>query len=159
MRRQTTNAPRGPAAAATPIPAASARRTKSSMIMGVVVMMRIDRETVDRRSEERAIGRVTGHRLGMAGAADMMIEAEHAVGGRHYQMKIMRDQQHCGTAPIADPANEVKDLGLSPDIHPLYRLVKDKEIGRTEEGAGQQHALELAPGKRAERQIEGMRAA
>src|SRR5438105_4253988 len=99
MRRHTTKQPRGPAARATPIPAASARRTKSSIlrrpprrrvvaddqrrladhVMRMVVMMRVDGDGVRRVAEKRAIGGMARHRLGMAAAADMMIEADDAV--------------------------------------------------------------------------------
>src|ERR1700730_13286883 len=112
MRRHTTNEPSGPATAATPSPASMARSTKSSTgldlldgIVTVVVAMRVESKAVDRRAEQGAIGGIARHRRGMAAAADVMVEADDTVGGRHDQMQIMRHQQHAAVALVADAAD------------------------------------------------------
>src|ERR687891_459148 len=107
MRRQTTKQPSGPAIAATPTPPRIARTMKSSSmastlamwrlfrgrllrhdlageIVGVVVLMRIDGEAGGRpRPEQRHILGVAAHGLGPARAADVAIEADHAIGRGH----------------------------------------------------------------------------
>src|SRR6266851_307500 len=135
MRRHTTNEPSGPATAATPSPASTARSTKSSMmrrrlggVVAMIMMVGVDGEAVDRRAEQRAIGGVASHRIGMPAAADMVVEADHAVGGGHHQMQIVRDQQHAAAARVADAADEREELGLAGDVDALDRLVQHQEF-------------------------------
>src|SRR5579883_972520 len=104
MRRHTTKEPRGPATAATPRPAKTARQRKSSMpmrlrrrdgtVMAVVMVARIEREAIDRAAEERAISGIAAHHLGQAAAADMMIVFFFFKQKTAYEMEVMRDEQH-----------------------------------------------------------------
>src|SRR5712671_3809596 len=134
MRRHTTNEPSGPATAATPSPASTARSTKSSMmrrlggVVAMIMMVGVDGEAVDRRAEQRTIGGVASHRIGMPAAADMVVEADHAVGGGHHQMQVVRDQQHAAAARVADAADEREQLGLAGDVDALDRLVQHQEF-------------------------------
>src|SRR5579883_3681427 len=133
MRRHTTKEPRGPATAATPRPAKTARQRKSSMpmrlrrrdgtVMAVVMVVRIEREAIDRAAEERAISGIAAHHLGQAAAADMMIEADDMVRRRHDEMEVMRDEQHAAAALFADAADQREELGLPRDIDALHGLV------------------------------------
>src|SRR6185437_10965404 len=121
MRRHTMNEPSGPATSATPSPASTARTMKSSMarcrlgglvvvmvlvVVRLIVAMGVDGEAVDRCTEERTIGGITAHGVGMAVAADMVVEADDAVGGRHPQMQIVRHQQHAAPARVAQPPDQ-----------------------------------------------------
>src|SRR5579864_7940099 len=112
MRRHTTKEPSGPATRATPIPASSARSRKSSMgldlagdVMAVIMRMGVEREALDRGAEKRAVGGIARHRLRVPAAADMVIEADDAVGGGHHQMEIVRHQQHAAAMLVAQAAD------------------------------------------------------
>src|SRR6185437_4101762 len=145
MRRHTTKDPSGPATTATPIPASSARSTKSSMagrhlrglvvglmvlvIVRMVMVVGVDGEAVDRRAEERAIGGIAAHRVGMATAADVMIEADDAVGGGHHQMQVVRHQQHAAAPRVTQAPDEGEELGLAGDVDALHRLVEHQQLG------------------------------
>src|SRR5580658_1913819 len=161
MRRHTTKEPSGPATAATPRPARPARSTKSSMladlfrrVVAVVVAMSVKREGVDGHAEQGAIGGIAAHRLGMAAAADMVIEADDAVGRGHHQMEIMRDQQDPAPRLIADAADQREELRLPGDVDALRRLVEREKLGLAQQGARHQHALKLAASPRLERTAE-----
>src|SRR5690242_7271366 len=108
MRRHTIKEPSGPATSATPSPTSTARTMKLSMagcrfrgfgvvmvrvIVGMIVMVRVHGEAVNRRAEERTIGGIAADRIGMAATADMVVEADDAVGGSHHQMEIVRYQE------------------------------------------------------------------
>src|SRR6185437_1962239 len=136
--------PSGPATSATPSPASTARTMKSSMagrrfggvavvmvlvIVGMVVVVGVDGEAVDRRAEERAIGGIAAHRVGMATAADVMIEADDAVGGGHHQMQVVRYQQHAAAPRVTQAPDEGEELGLAGDVDALHRLVEHQQLG------------------------------
>src|SRR5918996_3313784 len=140
MRRQTTKQPSGPASAATPTPPRIARTMKSSSmaralamwrflrgrflrhdlageIVGMVVLVRIDREARGRaRAEQRHVLGVAAHRLGPARAADVAIEADHAIGRRHHDVQVVADQQHAAAAPVADLLDQPVQLDLAGEI-------------------------------------------
>src|SRR6185437_13479163 len=153
MRRHTMKAPSGPATTATPQPATSARKKSSSMMRGLVVvgdgvvavvmMMRIKREALDRRAKKGAVGRIAAHFRRRAAAADMVVEAKDAVGRRHHEMEIVRDQEHAATARITQAADEREELGLPRDVDALHRLVEHQQLRLAQQRAGKQHALQL----------------
>src|SRR5215472_11471577 len=166
MRRHTTKAPSGPATMATPIPARAARSTKSGIarhlfreVMPVVVVMRIEREALDRGPKEGAIGGIAAHRLGMAAAADVVVEADDTTRRRHDEMEIMRHQEHAAAARIAQAADKRIELGLPADIDALRRFVENEKLGLAQQGARQQHALKLAAGQRLHRKLWRVRGA
>ena len=88
---------------------------------------------------------MTLHGLGMAHAADVAVEANHAVRGRHHQMQIVRHHQYPQIAALAQVPDEIVDLALAGDVDALHRLVEHQEIGLAQERPGQQHAAQLAP--------------
>src|SRR3990167_7277970 len=108
MRRQTTKEPSGPATRARPASRALSRKSAMlaaiSVYMGlqraldvqadarfadhgavqvvlVVVVVVVDRQALGILTEQLDEGRIKADLLGVAGTADMPIEADHLVGG------------------------------------------------------------------------------
>src|SRR5690606_18086051 len=120
MRRQTTKEPSGPATSASARPASSAFSRKSAMfavfvvyvglqhramqVMRVVVMMVINRQAARVVAEQFDERRITADLLRVTGAAHMAIQANHLVGGAHYQMQIMGNHQYAAAIAITQPA-------------------------------------------------------
>src|SRR5690606_35376572 len=88
-------------------PAISARTMKSVMmvvrfldhaagdVVVVVVLVGIDRQVAAcGLAKEGDVSRVYTHLLWMPTAADMLVEADDFIGGRHHQMQVVRDHQH-----------------------------------------------------------------
>ena len=64
-------------------------------IVAVVVVVGIDRHVAGHlRAKQSEIFGVAAYSLGMATTADMVVEAEHTVGGRHHHVKIMGHHEH-----------------------------------------------------------------
>src|SRR6056297_641083 len=108
MRRHTTKQPKGPAAMATINPAKSARSRKSSsmgvpssvMVMFVIVVMfvLVKRQRAARTvAKERAIFRRVAHHMRRARAADMPVQANHAVRRAHHHVQVMADRKNRAT--------------------------------------------------------------
>src|SRR5690554_3284350 len=114
-RRQTTEQPSGPATTATPRPPIRARQKKSPstaslmlmvtgslmagagnnvavQVMLVVMVMMIHRQRFRYLvAEGFDKGRVVGNIRRIAAAADMLVQADHLVGGSHHQVQVVRD--------------------------------------------------------------------
>ena len=120
--------------------------------MLVVVMVVVAGECRGRaRAEEGEIARIVAHRLGRAAAADMAVEADDAVGGGHDQMQVVADHEDAAALLLADAVDQPEEGGLALVVDAGGRLVEHEEVGTTEQGAGEQDALQLAAGERLQR--------
>ena len=106
------------------------------------------------RPEQGEIGRVPADRLGVAGAADVAVQADNLVGRRHDQVEIVGHHEHAAAAPAPDLGDKLEQLGLTGHIDALDRLVEDQEVGLAQEGAGEQHAPELTAGNVLDRAVD-----
>ena len=96
------------------------------------------------------------HRLRRAGAADMGVEAEHAVGRRHDDVQVVRDHDDAAPAPLPDRRDAFVEAELPGEVDVLDRLVEDQQVGVAQQRARQQHALALAARKPADRAVDGV---
>ena len=76
------------------------------------------------------------HRLWLAGAADMPVDADYPVGRAQHQMKVVGDDQHAAAAPVAQPGDQLMHRQLAREIHLLDRFVQHKQVGIAQQGAG-----------------------
>ena len=115
-------------------------------VMGVVMMVMINRQALCVFAEQFDESRVIADLFRVARTADMAIEADHLVGGAHDQMQIVGHHQHATAMAVAQAGNQAVQLGLASDIDALYRLVKHQQLRFAQQGAGQQYALHFATG-------------
>ncbi len=87
------------------------------------------------------------YRLRLAFTANMMVEAEDMVGLRHYQMKIMRDDQYAAAALVAEVRDQREKLSLAGEVDVLGRLVEDQQIRFPQQCTGEMHPLQFAARK------------
>ncbi len=127
------------------------RHHMTGQVMRVIVLVRVDRELARARPEERDIFGMPGHGLGLAGAAEVAVDADHAVGRAHDDMEVVRDHQHAAAILALQAPDQIVEVELAGKIHPLHRLVEDQEVGVAQQGAGKQRALQLAAGQCVER--------
>ena len=106
------------------------RRDLAARLVHMVVLVVIDRQALGVLLPEHLDkGRMLAHHRGMAAAADMLIEAYHAVGRGHDEMEIVGDHQHRAVIARADAGDEVVERGLPGYVHALDRLVEHQKSG------------------------------
>src|SRR4051794_12565171 len=114
MRRHKTKEPIGPATAPRIEAPMTARQNSSSMALSVVfamcvpldragrrvavvVMMAVERDLIRNAGPEQLNKRrILRHRLRIAFAADVLIEADDVIGRGHHHMQIVADQKDAG---------------------------------------------------------------
>tara|TARA_B100002003_G_scaffold184885_1_gene173266 strand:- start:13 stop:294 length:282 start_codon:yes stop_codon:yes gene_type:complete len=80
------------------------RKNITMHIVAVVVVVGIDRHVAGHlRAKQSEIFGVAAYSLGMATTADMVVEAEHTVGGRHHHVKIMGHHEHATAVTYPHP--------------------------------------------------------
>jgi len=97
-------------------------------IMGVVVMVVINRQALCVLSEQLDESRIAADLLGMAGTADVTIEADHLIGGAHDQMQIVGNHQHAATVTITQTGDKAIEFGLPGYVDALHRLIKHQQF-------------------------------
>jgi len=98
--------------------------------MSVVVPVGVDRELVGRTgAEHRNILWVPADRFGLAGAADMPVDAQHTISRTHDQVEIMRDDENAALACITNAPDQLIDSELTGKIDLLHGLIQDQKIG------------------------------
>lgn len=122
----------------------------------VVMMVGVDRELAA-WAEEALIGAVAAHRLGAAGAAHMLVEADHVVGRGHHHVEVVTDEENAATVAVADLPDQPVEIGLAGEVDALHRLVQHQPVGFVKKGAGQRHALELTARQALDLPVEEMR--
>lgn len=78
------------------------------------------------------------------------------IGGGHDQMQVMRDHEHGTAALVPGAGDQGVKLFLTGDVHALRGFVQHQQIGFAQQGARQQHALQLAAGKPGHRCFQDM---
>src|SRR5690606_26074163 len=120
--RQTTKEPRGPATSASARPASRALSRKSAMfavfvvyvrfqhgamqVMGMVVVVVIDRHAAGILAEQLDEGRVVADLFRMPRATHMAVEADDLVGGAHDQVQIVGYHQYAAAEAVAQSADQ-----------------------------------------------------
>jgi hypothetical protein len=90
------------------------------------------------------------NRLRHAGAADMVIEADDAIGPAHDDVQVVRNEKHAKPGFIAQAADEVVEVGFAAVVDALHGLVENEEVRRPQQGARKDDALQLTAGQLAE---------
>ena len=80
--------------------------------MGVVVTMGIERQLAA-RAEEFEEGGIARDRARVAFAANMMVEADDAIGLAHHHMQIMADQKNAAAEFVAQFGDEMIERRLA----------------------------------------------
>src|SRR6202000_1236605 len=97
--------------------------------MEVIVAVGIKRELTRGPGAEQLLeGGILEHLLGLAFAADMAVQADHAVGLRHDDVKIGADEKHAATDLVAQLGDEVIKRRLARDVDAGKRLVEDEKL-------------------------------
>ncbi|VFT48114.1 Uncharacterised protein [Pseudomonas aeruginosa] len=125
----------------------------------MIVVVVVDRQAASVLAEQLDEGRVAADLLGVPGAADMAVQADHLVGGAHHQVQVVGDHQHTAAVAVAQFADEAVEFGLAGDVDALHRLVEHQQLGLAQQGAGQQHALQFATGNALQRALQHVRRA
>ena len=115
--------------------------------MVMVVVVGVDAECGRCFGAEQArVFRVLGDGLGVAGAANVAVQADDAVGVGHHDVEVVGDEQHAEAAFDAQARYEGVQLGLAQVVDAAGRFVEHEEAGLTEERARQNHALKFSAG-------------
>ena len=101
---------------------------RAMQVMGVVVMVVVDRQALGVLAEQLDERRVAADLLGVAGAAYVTVEAHHLVGGAHHQVQVVGNHQHAAAVAVAQACNQAIQLGLPGDINALYRFVEHQQF-------------------------------
>ncbi len=88
-------------------------------------------------AEQFQIGRIIADGFRVAMAANMLVQTDDLISGRHDQVQIMGYQQHAALMPIPNIGNQSIQLGLSIYIHALGRFIKYQQLGVLYQGPGQ----------------------
>lgn len=116
--------------------------------MDVVVGMAIERQGIYGVGPEQfPIGRRRQHPLGRALAADMAVQAHHAVRGAHYHVQLMADHQHRAAHFAPHALDLAIEVGGAAVIEALGGLVEQQQVGLLQQGSSEQDALELPAGE------------
>lgn len=98
-------------------------------IVHVVVIVPVDADPLHVRLREQAL--VLGmprYLLRPAGAAHMLVQADHRIGPGHHQVQVVRHHQHPAAGLVADVIDQLEHLALADDIHPLGGLVQHQKV-------------------------------
>ena len=114
---------------------------RTMQIMRVVVMVVINRQALGVLSEQLDESRIAADLLGMAGTADVTVEADHLIGGAHHQMQIVGNHQHAAAVTVTQTGDQAVQLGLTGHVYALHRFIKHQQFRLAQQRPGQQHAL------------------
>ena len=77
-------------------------------------------------------------------AADMTVQANHTVGLRHDDVKVVRDQHDTAIQPVADILDQFIERNLAIIVDALNRFVENQKFRRSQYGARKQNPLKFA---------------
>ena len=80
---------------------------RTMQVMGMVVMVVINRQALCVFAKQLDKGRVAAHLLRMPGTADVAVEAHHLIGGAHDQMQIVGHHQHAAAMTVAQAGDQL----------------------------------------------------
>jgi hypothetical protein len=114
--------------------------------MAVIMMMAINAQLFSAaRAEHGDKFRVHGDHFRRAGAADMVVQAQHFVGFCHHQMQVVRNHQHRAISSWRSWSIKVQ-RNLAVDVNTLGRFIQHQQL-RLLSSAGQQNALRFTAGE------------
>jgi len=128
------------------MPRFARRDHRAVQIVGVVVMVVINRQALCVFSEKLDKCRIAADLLGVAGAADMAIQANDLVGGAHHQVQIVGNHQHTAAVTVSQAGDQAIEFSLAGHVHALYRFVEHQQPRPTQPGPGQQDTLHFTAG-------------
>ena len=121
----------------------------------VVVAVLVDAEARGgSRAEQTHIFGMPRNRTGPALAADMPVEANHAVTCAKHHMQIVGDEEDAAAAAVADRRDQLIKVRSPGKVHRLRRFVEHQQLRITGERAGKQNALKLAAGQLAHLRVD-----
>lgn len=82
------------------------------------------------------VGLILSDLLGIALTADMLIEADDMIRGRHHQVQIVGHHQYAAVKRLAEIRNHRVEGILPADINPLDRLIEHQKVWRADDGSG-----------------------
>jgi hypothetical protein len=117
-------------------------------IMIMIVVVGIDSQVISHpATEEFEVSRMLADALGMTRTADMTVEAQNLVGRCHDEMQVMRDHEYAAVVAVPDSPDECVEFRLPCHIDALYRLVENKQVGLSQQGAREQNPLVFTSGQ------------
>ena len=126
--------------------------------MTVVVVVGVDRQRRGRvGAEERHVLGMPAHGLGLSGAADVPVDADHAIGGAQHHVEVVGDDQHAAAAPVPQPADQLVHGHLAGEVDLLDRLVEHQQVRVAQQRAGEQDPPELTARKAGELAVDDRR--
>src|SRR5690554_7908643 len=76
-------------------------------VVTVIVLVVVYRQCAGLLAEQGDEGRIGADLFGSAGTADMPVQADHGVGGRHDQMQVMGHHEHAATVAVRSEERRV----------------------------------------------------
>ena len=110
----------------------------------MIVTVGVDRELAGSGTEQPKVRWIPGHCLRRPGAAHVVIEAHHVIGGGHHKMQVVRNHEDPATVGITDPFDQGVEIRLAIQVDPLYRFVQCQKIRISQQRPSKQGALQLA---------------
>jgi hypothetical protein len=90
----------------------------------VGMMVRVNREAIAcSGAKQREVGGVRADRLGLAVAADVVIQTDDLVGRGHHQMQVVAYHEHAAAFAFGNGINKGIELRLTRNINALGRFV------------------------------------
>ena len=83
--------------------------------------------------------------------ANVALDADDPVRCRHHDVEVVGDQQDAAAEFVTYPPDQVVERDLARVVDALHRLVEDQEVGFPRDRARQQHPLQFAARKVADR--------
>src|SRR5258706_10076337 len=80
-------------------------------------------------------------------AADMSVEANHAVARAEHDVQIVRDEEDAAMSMFTDRCDEFVKLCCAREVDGLRRFVEHQELGVARECPCEQYALKFTAGK------------
>jgi len=90
-------------------------------VMAVIVVVCVGRGPA---AEKLNKGRVCTDLVGVAMTADMLVETDNFVRGRHHQMQIVGDHQYAAIQPIPELPDQAIKTFLADHVNPLNRFIE-----------------------------------
>jgi hypothetical protein len=97
-------------------------------IMGVIVVVVINRQALRVGAEQFDESRVVADLLRVARAAHVPIQANHLIGGAHHQMQVVGNHQDAAAVTITQSGYQAIQFGLACHVNALYRLIEHKQL-------------------------------
>ena len=94
-------------------------------------------------AEQRPVVGRRRHHGRRALAADMAVQADHPVGGRHHHVQVVADHQHAAAELLAQLLDQPVEARLAGLVEPLRRLVEHQQVRPPQHRLRQHRPLQL----------------